>query len=130
VLAIHSAVLTWSRVHGATVSLWDFGYAAVRATARHPLGGIAAVDCLADAPPGVETLICHWIDDRRIATRRSWCCALRANSVSDLPETLERAVHMLLAPPDSNAYSASALAIDGRLQDSDVSYWKKFGILR
>lgn len=126
---VHSALLTWSTVHGATVSCWDFGYAAVRATARHPLGGIAVVECLAGAPPGVETLLYHWVDDWPSATRRGWRGELRANLVSDLPKTLERAVRLLLEPPESNGYSISSLSIDGFRRDPDDKYWAEFQFL-
>ena len=38
--ALQAAVASWEPGHGLATSVWDFGYAALRATARHPIGGV------------------------------------------------------------------------------------------
>ena len=120
----------WAVPHGATLSSWDFGYPAVRATARHPDGGVAAIECLAEAAPGIETIAYHWVDDWRSKVRRGWEVRLRANSVDELTETLDQAVHALLEPRPSMQYTTSELDDDGSLATADDAYWAAFQVLR
>jgi len=130
VRAIHAVVARWALVHGATVSLWECGYAAVRATARHPFGGIAVIECLADRQQHVETLVYHWIDDWSNVTRRSWRAQLRAASATDLQQTLDHALRLLLDRPSAGEYEDSPPYTHGKWVDNDREYWAAFQILR
>ena len=65
-------VTPWAADHGAAVSLWDFSLPAVRATGRHPVGGIACIECEVHCAATVSMGAAHWCDDHANGVRRGW----------------------------------------------------------
>lgn len=130
VTSLYTVLESWSGAHRMTVSRWDFGYAAVRATARHPAGGMAVIEALAESPPHVETLVFHWMDDHSLGARRSWRTRIPRQSPSstELLRVFDDAVVALLAPPHPAAYSSTILEVDSGA-DSDKDYWASFQTL-
>jgi hypothetical protein len=99
-------VTAWATEHGATVSLWDFSLPGARATARHPLGGMACVECQLEDTAMVSVTALHWRDDYSKGIRRSWRQALSPCDLSAAPLTarLDEAVRLLLEPRDVAVY--------------------------
>jgi hypothetical protein len=97
--------------HGMSFSSWDFGYASIRATARHPLEGLAAIECLTEQPPNVEIVALHWVDDRKSLIRCSRSTRFPRTSFSapELRATAGLAIRFLLAPTNASDYRSTRL---------------------
>jgi hypothetical protein len=130
--AVHSLIATWSVDHCFMPSPWDFGYPAVRATARHPLGGVAAIECLLGTPPNVQLFVYHWVDEASRAIRHSWReqFAIEPFQAASLLRRLDEAIAHLLGPPEPSAYRESAVSLDLGPGESAVNGWSGLKILR
>jgi hypothetical protein len=106
-------VAPWAAEHHATLSLWDFSLPTVRATARHPAGGIACVEgeALVDGTASVAAM--YWCDDYANGVRRGWTRHLRIFTLSAaaLTNDFDEALHLLLGPHEPTWYKESR--VDG-----------------
>ena len=122
------AELAWlAPRHGMALSQWTLGYPSVRATALHPTGGIAVIECATEGPPGFDLYAYHWIDDYsesvRLSRRKSFS---RLSGSAALRQTAESAVAFLRSPAEDSAFERSSIgpaneggiAIEREYQDS------------
>jgi len=130
--SVHSALASWSVRHGMTLSLWERGEPTVRATARHPTGGVGCVEYLTGTSTHAEVFVHHWVDDWTRALRRSHSVRLREGPFADtdLLQTFDEAIRHLLELPGETTYSQSALPGDAVHADRDAQYWSSFSTLR
>jgi hypothetical protein len=105
-------VTAWATAHGATVTLWDFSLPAARATARHPFGGIACIDCQLEETAVVSVTPLHWCDDHSNGIRRSWRQSLSPCDLFAAPLTarLDEAVSLILEARDITSYKETERA--------------------
>jgi hypothetical protein len=136
VRAIERVVVPWAAAHGATVSLWDYSLPMVRATARHPLGGIALLDCELEETAMVSVAACHSVDDYSSRIRRSWGQRLPpSESLADpVRARLDEGLRLLLKPHDLASYKKTHLdvsAVGAELVAKLAHDWEnEFGGLR
>jgi hypothetical protein len=104
----------WAAEHGATVSLWDFSLPLVRATARHPITGVACVECEVRDAAEVSVVALHWSDDRERGVRRLWKQSVPGPTptagAGALRKRLDEAVRLLLEPRELGLYQEAHLA--------------------
>jgi hypothetical protein len=134
-LALLESELAWlSSQHAMRLSLWDFEYPSVRATARHPSGGVAVVECVTDDPPDFQVLAYHWIDDHARSIRLSRRASFPQSqfSVASLRRAAEDAVAFLLLSPEASPFDKSSqiARLAAHWIASDEDYWSKFEVLR
>jgi len=101
----------WVADHGAAVSLWDFSLPAVRATARHPVGGMACIECEVHCAATVSVAAIHWCDDYANGVRSGWTHPLPTTELSarSLRVRLDEALSLLLEPRDMTLYTYTNL---------------------
>ncbi len=130
--AVSEVVRRWSTCRGLALSFWDFSRPSVRATARHPAGGIACIECIAEPPAGVLLLAYHWVDDLERSTRTSWVerWPLGAFEAERLRDGLEHALERLMAPPSPSDYRTSTIAAGATELDQDRAYEDALPLLR
>lgn len=121
----------WATGHGATVSLWDFNLPAARATARHPFGGIACIDCQLEETAEVSVTAMHWCDDYSDGIRRSWRQSLSPCDlfVAPLTARLDEAVRLLLEPRDVASFKQTNLAGTAATATLAHAWEDGFGVL-
>jgi hypothetical protein len=107
---VRARLASYADAHAMTISLWAFGYPSVRATARHPSGGVAVVEGVVDDTPSVDLHAYHWVDDHtrsvRLSRRRSFP---RLFDSTDLDTALHDALAFLLSSPARTAFESTAL---------------------
>jgi hypothetical protein len=108
---IERVVGLWAAAHGAIVSRWDFSLPMVRTSARHPLGGIAYLDCLLGESAMVSVAACHSFDDYSSLIRRSWWQSLHPSEllVDPLRARLDEGLRLLLEPRNPASYEKTHL---------------------
>jgi hypothetical protein len=121
----------WAKRHGLTLRLWEFSRPSIRATSRHPGGGVACVEWIHEEPEPPRLFLYHWIDDRERLLRSSWqvqCWAGQTENGELLPQ-LEEAVRYLLVEWRRETYTKSPLGSGARSATND-EYMMSLDILR
>ncbi len=124
-------VTPWAADHGAAVSLWDFSLPAVRATGRHPVGGIACIECEVHCAATVSMGAAHWCDDHANGVRRGWMHPLPTTELSarSLRARLDEALSLLLEPRDMTLYTHTILEVSAELAAFAQAWDNGFAIL-
>jgi hypothetical protein len=125
-------VTAWAKEHSATVSLWELNLPAARATARHPFGGMACIECELENTGAVSVTVMHWRDDHSSGIRSLWMRSLSPCDlfVTPLAASLDDAVRLLLEPHDITSYKHTDLASGNASLVALAQAWENgFGIL-
>jgi len=90
--AAHVVFVRWCIGRGLDFRAWSFSQPSLRASARHPNGGVACVEWLATASTHAELHVYHWVDHVG-RERRSWRRLVHEGPVwEDLEQRLDDAV--------------------------------------
>jgi hypothetical protein len=132
VAALNSQLSWVASAHGMTLSLWDFSHPSVRATARHPTHGTAAIDCVVRGLHSVDLHAYHWIDDHAQQVRLSRDARfLGLLDAAALREATANAIAFVLSPRKASTFQVSALStIAEELRVADDEFWAEFAVLR
>jgi hypothetical protein len=114
--------------HGMGFSSWDSGYPSIRAAARHPVRGLAVIECLSDQPPNFEVVAYHWFDDmaRLVRCSRSTRFPRNEYNPAHLRAAAAAALRYLITPATHDDFESSPLASG----TGDDTYEKNLNVLR
>jgi hypothetical protein len=138
VRALSEIAAPWAAQHQATLSLWDFSLPAIRATARHPDGGMACVECELSGPATVSVTAMHWHDHIESGVPRGWkhTLARAESSAASVRARLDEAAALLFQPSmslerDIRRMYAEIAESGGAFGDSiDSGQYNPFEVIR
>lgn len=125
---LRSEIAAFASDHAMTVSLWQHPGASIRATARHPSGGIVTIVCRATAAPSFALHAAHWIDDFLQGSRSF---RLREFFGLNLAELLPDVLAFLQASPEHAPFEHAQYGggMDEPEVAKELAYWGKFSVL-